>query len=160
MLKKDEAVKREAKLQALWVRLSLPGPAAIPWCQPWSLTPRHGSQATAQGRVSTWKAGKGQRKKQHSSPGPVGACASVPSTEIRSYFSPFRHVHCLYPPSHSCLETLSVRFTLYLLIGQGWHQTLYSSQGSALCMWLVRRGTTLQFRFLMNQHSLKRNATK
>lgn len=67
----------------------------------------------------------------------------------------FRHVHCPHPPSHSCLETLSVRFTLYLLMGQGWHQTLYSSQGSTLCMWLVRRGTALQFWFLMNQHSLK-----
>ena len=30
----------------------------------------------------------------------------------------FRHIHCLHPPSHSCLETLSVRFMLYLVMGQ------------------------------------------
>lgn len=49
-----------------------------------------------------------------------------------------------------------VRFMLYLVMGQGWHQTLYSSQRSA--GGLGGKGTALQFRFLMKQHNLKREA--
>lgn len=73
----------------------------------------------------------------------------------------FRHIRCPHPPvSHSWLQTLSVRFTLYLVMGQGWHQTLYSSQESASCMRLVGKGTALQIRFLIKQYSLKRKAEK
>lgn len=50
------------------------------WADPQAWWPSHSSR-----RVSTWKTGKGQSKKQPSPPESAGACASVPRTEIRNY---------------------------------------------------------------------------
>lgn len=111
-------------------------------------------------RVSTWKMGKGQSKKQPSSPESAGACVQCQGqkSEITSVIQ--THLLPTPPCQPQLVQTLSVRFTLYLVMGQGWHQTSYSSQESASCMRLVGKGTALQLRFLMKQYSLKRKPEK
>jgi len=77
------------------------------------------SEAITQGRVSTRKLGKEQSKKQPSSPWACWfMCFSAKYRDQKLLLS-FRHIHCLHPPSCSCLETLSARFTLYLVKRQG-----------------------------------------
>lgn len=51
MLSKEEAVKRELRLQVLklQVKLSPAGPAAIPWCQGWALTQEQQRHSPRQG---------------------------------------------------------------------------------------------------------------
>lgn len=91
---------------------------------------------------------------------PSWACWCLPCSanwDQKSLLS-LRHTQCQPAPSHSCLETLSLWFMWYLLMAQGWHQILHSSQRSAWCIWLVGWEKALQFWFLVKQHSLKREA--
>lgn len=86
--------------------------------------------------------------------GLLGTCSGNKHKDQEVLLS-FRHIHCLDKRRESCLETSSARFMLYLVTGQGWPQTLYSSQGTASRMWLVGKGTITQFKFLVKQHRLK-----
>lgn len=105
-----------------------------------------------------WEGPRGNSRK---SPllGVLGMCFSDKHKDQKFLLS-FRHTHCLDKPSQSCLETSSARFMLYLVTGQGWPQTPYSRQGTASHMWLVGKGTVIQFKFLVKQHSLQGQAPK
>lgn len=104
---------------------------------------------------------EGPRWNSRKSPllGLLGMCFSDKHKDQKFLLS-FRHTHCLDKLSQSCLETSSARFMLYLVTGQGWPQTPYSSQGTASHMWLVGKGTVIQFKFLVKQHSLQGEAPK
>lgn len=89
------------------------------------------SKGTAQGRASTWKQGEAWSKEQ-----PCWSLSCSANRDQKSLLS-LRHTQCQPAPSHSSLQTLSLWFLWCLLMGQGWHQTLHSSQRSAWCIWLV-----------------------
>lgn len=100
------------------------------WVPGWALTQEQQRQGTAQGRRSTWKQSKGWSKKQSW----ACWCLSFSANRDQKPLLWFRHTQCQPPPSHS---HLSPWFMWYLLMGQGWHQNLLSSQRSAWCIWLV-----------------------
>lgn len=103
MLKKDEAVEKEAKLQVLRVHFSLPGPAAIPWCwgglwPPPSALAKHckANHSSREGVHMETGQGTEQEKTLFS-----WAClvhvlqCQVQRSEL---LLSFRHIHCPHPP--------------------------------------------------------------
>lgn len=129
MLNKDEAVKRDLRLQVLNSKWSYPHQDQQPFQG--GLWPKNskGKAQLEEGYPHENRARDGARN----NPGLVGACPSV-LTAIRNHFCGSDTLSANLPPATA---TLSPWFMWYLLMGQGWHQILHSSQRSAWCIWLV-----------------------
>lgn len=132
------------------MKLSPPGPAAIPG---WALTQKQQRQGVARGRISTRKQSKGWGKKQSW----ACWCLSFSANSDQKSLLWFRHTQCQPPPSHSHLVPV-----IYVIFANGTGLTPnFTFKPKVSLMHMVGgmgKGTASQFRFLMEQHSLKRGA--